>query len=281
MRYYNEICNTIMNISCNDEITYENLLSLKQLLIIICYHSTLEIELKKKYIEEVFNTIMQEWIQESNNGEIYSTTQKYMEYIGIYELSEVLKVYSMDTDISTLDNDLAEKIIGLKTKRTKVYLILNSIWVLIKKTLYIKNDSNEENKQIWTTYFELILQNVLSIARVSHGLWNLNNWTNITPALQELLKEINIKDNNTTAKNKPANTINKYVKQLQGFITSEFEICYLIIGALTKLPIFYNYNNIEDILINELLFEAENLTNTQWKNLLNILFIKKKKKHIL
>jgi len=269
MRYYNEICNTIMNISCNDEITYENLLSLKQLLIIICYHSTLEIELKKKYIEEVFNTIMQEWIQESNNGEIYSTTQKYMEYIGIYELSEVLKVYSMDTDISTLDNDLAEKIIGLKTKRTKVYLILNSIWVLIKKTLYIKNDSNEENKQIWTTYFELILQNVLSIARVSHGLWNLNNWTNITPALQELLKEINIKDNNTTAKNKPANTINKYVKQLQGFITSEFEICYLIIGALTKLPIFYNYNNIEDILINELLFEAENLTNTQWKNLLS------------
>lgn len=269
MRYYNEICNTIMNISCNDEITYENLLSLKQLLIIICYHSTLEIELKKKYIEEVFNTIMQEWIQESNNGEIYSTTQKYMEYIGIYEFSDVLKVYSMDTDLSTLDSSLAEKIIGLKTKRTKVYLILNSIWVLIKKTLYIKNDSNEENKQIWSTYFELILQNALSIARVSHGLWNLNNWTNITPALQELLKEINIKDNNTTAKNKPTNTINKYVKQLQGFITSEFEICYLIIGALTKLPIFYNYNNIEDILINELLFEAENLTNTQWKNLLS------------
>jgi len=31
---------------------------------------------------------MQEWIQESNNGEIYSTTQKYMEYIGIYEFSD-------------------------------------------------------------------------------------------------------------------------------------------------------------------------------------------------
>jgi len=48
---------------------------------------------------------------------------------------------------------------------------------------------------------------------------------------------------------------------------------YLIIGALTKLPIFYNYNNIETILINDLLFEADNLTNTQWKNLINILFI--------
>jgi len=31
--------------------------------------------------------------------------------------------------------------------------------------------------------------------RVSHSLWNLNNWTNVTPVLQELLKEINIKDN--------------------------------------------------------------------------------------
>jgi len=31
---------------------------------------------------------MQEWIEESKNGEIYSTVTIYMEYIGIYELSE-------------------------------------------------------------------------------------------------------------------------------------------------------------------------------------------------
>jgi len=31
---------------------------------------------------------MQEWIEESKNGDIYSSIQKYMEYIGIYELSE-------------------------------------------------------------------------------------------------------------------------------------------------------------------------------------------------
>jgi hypothetical protein len=270
MRYYNEICTTIMNISCNDEITYENILSLKQLLIIICYHSSLDIETKKKYIGEVFNTVMQEWIEESKNGEIYSTVTIYMEYIGIYELSEVLKIYSMETDISTLDSSLAEKITGLKVRRTKVYLILNSIWILIKKTLFIQSDMNEKNREIWSTYFEFILQNVLNIARVSHSLWNLNNWTNVVPSLQELLKEINIKDNTMAAsKNKSANSISKYVKQLQGFITSEFEICYLIVGALTKLPIFYNYNNIEDILINNLLFEAENLTNTQWKNLIS------------
>ncbi|ORX53378.1 hypothetical protein BCR36DRAFT_349251 [Piromyces finnis] len=269
MRYYNEICNTIMNISCNDEITYDNLLALKQLLIIINYHSTLDIETKKKNIEEVFNTIIQEWIEESKNGDIYSNVQKYMEYIGIYELSEVLKVYSMDTDLSSLDEYLANKIVGLKTKRTKFYLIMNCIWLLIKKTIFIKNESNEENKQIWNTYFEFILQNILSVAKVSHSLWNLNNWNNINPVLKELLKEINIKDNTLASKNKATNSIGKYIKQLQGFITSEYEICYLIIGALTKLPRFYDYNNIETILINDLLFEAENLTNTQWKNLIS------------
>ncbi|ORX83318.1 ARM repeat-containing protein [Anaeromyces robustus] len=270
MRYYNEICNTIMKISCNDDITYENLLSLKQLLIIICYHSNLKIEDKKKYIEEVFNTIMQEWIEESKNGEIYSSPEIYMEYIGVRELSEILKVYPMDKNLSELDNSIIEKLNGLKLRRTKVYLILNSVWVLIKKTIYIKNDTNEENKQIWNGYFEFILQSVLTIAKVSHSLWNKNNWTNILPNLRkELLNEINIKDSSITVKNKSVNTIYKYVKQLQGFITSEFEICYLIIGALTKLPIFYNYNNIGDILINELLFEAENLTNTQWKNLIS------------
>eukprot|EP00833_Pecoramyces_ruminatium_P015013 jgi/Orpsp1_1/1189045/evm.model.d7180000069080.1 len=88
MKYYNEICNTIMNISCNEEITYENLLSLKQLLIIVCYHSNLDIETKKKYISNVFNTIIKEWIDESKNGEIYRTINTYMEFIGIYELSE-------------------------------------------------------------------------------------------------------------------------------------------------------------------------------------------------
>ena len=35
----------------------------------------------------------------------------------------------------------------------------------------------------------------ITLLRVSHSLWNLNNWTNVVPSLQELLKEINIKDN--------------------------------------------------------------------------------------
>ncbi|OUM67128.1 hypothetical protein PIROE2DRAFT_5508 [Piromyces sp. E2] len=236
MRYYSEICNTIMNISCNDEITYDNLLSLKQLLIIISYHSTLNIETKKKYIEEVFNTIIQEWIEESNNGDIYSNIQKYMEYIGIYELSEILKVYPIDTDLSKLDENIANKIIGLKTNRTK----------------------SESNKQIWNTYFEFILQNILNIAKVSHSLWNLNNWTNVVSVLQELLKEINIKDNTATSKNKSTNTISKCVKQLQGFIT-------IISPLLSNCPEF-KYNIILEKILPALIQYISKKLISEWEN---------------